>query len=394
MARSKTAKSVQIALTDASESTPYEQDWDFRAALQQLENQDGARFQITRIAPKEFYGFVGEILPAEFTPETIRNLFGPGTYRCQAIGPNNLFIEGGGRITIGPPSSLRAPSTPATPTSGAAPDVSVLLTRMDEQRAQREREHSDRMMRWAAILSPILAPAITKMLGGNTVNDVMTLMTKARELNGDGASGGDRLDTFLQALEYARKTNPEGGGDTWLGFARESLDIVKPALSNLLTSSRTGVAGTAPSSASRPSIAHLPGSSATPAPPPGNVSTAPPASSTPLPASNESDPMLRHLAWFRGTLEQLVFQARKSGNPVLYAEVILDNLPAGLSQADLRAALARQDWWSVLCTFYPAVEPYEGWLSLFRKEVLEMLGEPHSPPDPPTSAHLEETSHE
>jgi hypothetical protein len=85
--------------------------------------------------------------------------------------------------------------------------------------------------------------------------------------------------------------------------------------------------------------------------------------------------MLAMLAWLRATLQQLAFQAAKNGNPELYAEVVLDNVPPGVNVAEFKSHLLRDDWWSVLTQFCPEVAPYKGWMTQFRQYTLEMIEE-------------------
>jgi hypothetical protein len=376
-AKKKAASTVQIQLNGAVDEVDASEDWDYRAAIEQIDQQDGVRFQITRIAPKESHGFVGEILPAEFSAQTLLERFGPGVYRIRALGPNNLYVAGGGRMTIGP--TLTRTTTPSPPPQT---DVAAVLLQLDERRTREQREATDRYIRWAAILGPIVTPLLTKLLGGNAVNDVVGLVVKLKELNPQQSD--DRLDVFLRALEYARDNDRGGtGSDTsWLGFAREALETVRPAVAGFFT---PPVDTATPSASVRP-IVRLP---AQPTPPPsvghGPAPVVEPASPTQPSSSNGSNPMiaklLPHIPWLRGTLAQLIYQAAASKNPELYAEVVLDNLPRNLEPRDFHSLIASDDWWTWLRQFAPDVAPHEQWFAAFRAEVLSMLeDEKDSPP--------------
>lgn len=83
--------------------------------------------------------------------------------------------------------------------------------------------------------------------------------------------------------------------------------------------------------------------------------------------------MLEQLAWLRATVDQLVLQAAKGGSPRLYAEVTLDNLPAGVTSELLLQFIGAEDWWSKLQGLDARVKPYEQWFVAYRSCVLRLL---------------------
>lgn len=389
----KQANTVQIQLAGAEVDDAGE-DWDYRAAIQQIEQQDGARFQVTRIAPKEFHGYVGELLPAEFSAQSLLERFGPGVYRIRAIGPDNLYIPGGGRMTIGPQSGAKPVSASTQPTT--ATDIASVLVQLDERRSREAREQTDKWLRWTAILGPIVSPLLAKLIGGNAVADVVGLVAKLKELEPKHSSD---LDVFLRALDYAHEHQRDGGGEgeTWLGFARDALDTVRPAVAGFFANPTPAAAITARASASVPPT--VPSPAALPIAPTsvGSAPAATSASPTPGLLSNGSNPMyahlLKHLPWFRGTLAQLIYQAKQSKNPALYAEVVLDNLPTDLEPQELYHLLAQDNWWPALQQLAPDVSHYEGWFSMFREEVMHMMArDVDRSPSKPDSAPIESES--
>lgn len=347
----KSGNSVQISLTggdpDAHDGS---EDWDFRAAIATIEQQDGARFEITRIRPAELQGFVGELIPAEFSPETLRERFGPGKYRIRAKGSDNLYIAGGGSMTIAPTSSVRPVSAPTT---GGPPqtDIATLMLQLDERRRIESQQSTDRWLRYAAVLGPIVGPIIQKMVGGNSMTDMLTAVTKLRELAPQ--PDNDRLDVFLKALEFADERGTPKGGSSWIDLARDVVGDLKPAVAGLISNRGVTPAAFVPS-------AH---STAISAPSAADAATA-------APSGVDGDPMLKYLPWLRHTLAMLEVQARRSSNPSLYAEFVLDNLPEGLTAQMFYDALARADWWQLLSNFHQGLTPYQGWVDLFRQEAM------------------------
>lgn len=374
----KTANTVSISLAGAEVESEQGSvaEWDYNAALALLEGQDGARLQINRIEPKDFRGYCGELTPSEFSAETVRDRFGPGIYRVQGVAPDEngrlVYIKGGGRITIAPTPGQRASVTAAAASNGTT-DISALMLQMEERRRSEDAQRTDRMLRYAAVLGPIIGPILAKMVGGNSMTELITAVSKLKELSGT-SEGGDRLDTFLKALEYARENETGGAkpaGSTWLDLARDVVGDLKPAAMALL-SNKGATAATATPMGYVPSNARaLP--AATPDSAHTTATSADGPSSVPDSSSNASDPMLQYLPWLRGTLQQLVVQAARSKNPALYAEVVLDNLPSGLTMEALIGILQREDWWKLLCQFHEPVTPYQGWFTQFRDECLAYL---------------------
>lgn len=362
------ANSVSVTLTGAGAVLDDElsaDDWDYQAALAQMDSE--TVLTVRRILPVNLKGHVGELAPAEFSAEAVRTRFGPGTYQIRARRPDEhgrpIFVAGGGTLTVAPTPGAQVASAPP----GAPPvtDLAALLERMEERRRQEKAERNDFMLRWATVLTPILSPLVAKFGGGGGAAEVVTLVTKLRELD-PPKPAEDRLETFLQALEYARKNDRGGGDDGWLGFAREALGAVAPVAQKMLSAPVAPRAGA------------LPGQPApTPAPAPA------PAAAPVSPAVQTDDPMLLELlqyrAWFEATLAQLTREAAAHRNPELYAEVVLDHLPTGLTESRLAQILERPDWWAFVASMYPAAVPHERWFAHFHRAALQMLKAPPAP---------------
>jgi hypothetical protein len=89
---------------------------------------------------------------------------------------------------------------------------------------------------------------------------------------------------------------------------------------------------------------------------------------------------LAMLNWFRAVLEQtLLPKARTNSNPELYAEVLLDNLPDGVTVADLLPLLERNTWWPDLQGLAPEVSRHPIWFRDFRAALIQMIKSP--PPE-------------
>lgn len=105
------------------------------------------------------------------------------------------------------------------------------------------------------------------------------------------------------------------------------------------------------------------------------VSTLPPSAT----AGNNPDNMteeqrmnIMRQGQIRLGLQFLCMQAAANNDPVLYADVVLDNVPA----EDLKAMLAADDWIERLAQFHPQVRNFGEWFNTLKTEILAALDAP------------------
>lgn len=314
------------------------------------------RLQWVRRLPSHKAGYCGEMIPAEFTLEAARKKFGTGTYRVRAIGPKG-FVPGGGTVTI-----ADLPEQPAPPPSGVSDMLAIL-------QAEKSRG-SESLLKWGAMLAPLLAPALAKMVEGifsgkSQSKEILEMVKELRAMNPppkDPEPFEKQLERLIKLKELVGGNEPVVGS-TWVDVVREiagNLGNVIPGL----VAARAGM---------RPGL---------PSMPPQGALAAPPAS-TGAPASDPTNPqpgaapvgnggLMQLLPWLQGVFADLVIQAKRDRDPALYAEVILDNVPEGIDVGTLIEFVKRQDWWPQLTQFAPAVAPYQGWFTRFRKELLDL----------------------
>jgi len=70
-----------------------------------------------------------------------------------------------------------------------------------------------------------------------------------------------------------------------------------------------------------------------------------------------------------------VTKAAKNSSPELCAEWLADSVPAGVTPDQIKALLSGEHWWQQMATFYPPVEPYQGWFTQLRDELLALIEE-------------------
>jgi hypothetical protein len=162
--------------------------------------------------------------------------------------------------------------------------------------------------------------------------------------------GGDKKDT----------------GSTWVDLIRDGVKELGPAMINLIPRGNP-----AP-------VAFGPPANLAPNPPPQIPATV--ASKT-----EPQDMNLLLLSWFKEQLNGLIYQASLNKSPELYAEVVLDNMPAGVDPAKLKEYLSRDDWWQLLSSFAPGVQPYPAWFAEARTFLIEGIDEMTAPPESPAA---------
>lgn len=321
----------------------------------EIRSQANVKYMITRMHPAARAGYVGEMSPSEFTLENVRKRFGGGRYRVRCVGSKG-FVPGGGTVTI-------AETAESVPSSGEPTNITELMTLMDRREADRRAQNSERMMAYAQLIVPAMAPIIAALVTPRpsgisefaaimpkpmSTQDMVTFAASLKNLQGD--SGEGKLETFLKVFETINDKIGGGGDVGWKDILKELVVSARPALERLVD-----VKLSSPSP--QPVAGLLPLSQA-------------PAS---IPQEGENVGMLSMIQWLRATLDQLLVQAQRNKNPELYAEVALDNLPEGTSLEQLRTWLAREDWWDVLKSFNPQVESYRGWITEFHTAALELI---------------------
>jgi hypothetical protein len=358
----KQTKTVQLVQSDdgqLSVADAVPDDAEEIRALLEMDGADEAKFIVwSTIATKDrAAGWVGEYTASELTMERLAQDHGKGKYRIKGMKGGEYI--GQRTITIASvPKSLQAPSQTLMP-AGSGPssiqDYIALLEARDEKQA-------DKMLKWAGILGPLLAPALANLFGGSkgpTLTDLTTALANIKQLEGGGKV--DQMEEFTKLLGLVKEIQGDDkvAGSTWADIARDGIAQIGPVLGGLVQM-KTGV---------RPAL------------PPGKTESPP----TPQGDSSEDNPMLAMLAWFKHQLEGLIFQASRNRDPLLYAEVMLDNLPAGADLAQLRGYLAREDWWQTLVVFSPGVQPYPQWFAECRAELLKGLDDIMAPPQDATA---------
>jgi hypothetical protein len=360
MAKKKAAQQFVLvepaAEGEVEPETPPDQD-ELRA-IAEMEGGSDIKWTVTRTSDfgNKRAGYVGTLTTGDVSMETIANEWGKGTYRVRGTRSNGQFVKS---TTVVIAEEPKRPPQTLMAAAGPGSSVQDFIALMDA-RAEREGE---KWLKWAAILSPLLAPALANLFSGTkgtTLTELTTALSNIKQL--EGGSKVDQMSEFTKLLELVDrvKGDDKPAGSTWADIVRDGIREVGPVLGGLVQL-RTG---------------HPP-------PPSLPKTDSPPA---PQGEATQDNPMLQLLAWFKTQLQGLIYQASMNKDPGLYAEVVLDNLPAGADIKQLHGYLAREDWWAMLTQFSPGVQPYPQWFAECRAELvkgLESLMEPPAPAPAP-----------
>lgn len=330
-------------------------DRDVIAALLELEGASDARWRVHRVLPVDNAGFVCEMNSAELTLATIAARCGPGKYRVNGLDAKGRYI-GQRSITIAKPAD-----NPIRDVSGGNSTVADMLAIMREERARSK----DDAFKWAQLIVPCLVPILPTIFSRKETSlaELTTALANMKQLAGGDSSQLGRVEEFAKMVEVVKSITGDGNdkGSTWV-------DLIRDGVKELAPVAQAALMRVPPQPVARPTIANP-----RPAPPDG-LAVPPPEFVQPAQPEVEN-PMLKLLQWFRAQLEVLVLKAAKNSDPGLYAEYLADNFPEGLDPQMLASLLTRDDWWPSLVQFYGPVEPYMGWFTELRKELLDMISE-------------------
>lgn len=332
------------------------EDGDFFKAVEELEQAEGVNFVVIRVKPAHKRGYVGTIPAADMSLESLKQKFGPGTYRCRAQGPKG-FVAGGGTATV---ADFVEDKSAVQQMAGK----SMLHEFLEIQEISEERRNA-RMLQYAQILAPVVAgffanrgqtdvAALVTALKPAPAPSLSEFATTLASLKSLGAEKSSDLDVFMKALEFSKDLNR---GDRETGW----MDIVKEIAAPLIGKVGGGAIGPA-----------------FPLPP----RSLPPAVNEPSvytdqaqPAQGQNVNAIQWMQFFRTSLDQLIHQAARNRDPGLYAEVLVDNLPEESNKQKLLQFLGREDWWTAMSKFHGGVLPYQGWFTQLREQVILILTE-------------------
>lgn len=395
---------VNAALEEEEfESANEDTDGELVRSLQEMAGTAGAMLLFTRTYPNtpDLAGYAGEMTPAEFSLERMYEVFGPGRYRVRVKGPKG-FLKGGGNIIV----AKRASAAPGATASNAAGSIADVLRVMQEKEDARRREDSERRGRLLELTIPAAITGLTSVLAammsgnrgpditglitamrpapGPSITDLTTALANIKALNGDDKKES-QIDVLLKVLDVAKEHfGGEAKGDTnWLDIVRDIIKegpaMVQPLLENLKARQDASMTVATQGPPQLASGVGLPSGT-------GAISAgpAPPISSTTGPAVSPGEGNDMYGILIRTQTEKLLAWAVEQKRVELYAEVLLEELPAIVHQyvtpPKALEYLKHPQWFEVVTQYEPRLAAHRPWLDRMRRELIDIIAEQDKTP--------------
>ena len=352
----------------------------------------GAKLQIVRTYPNtpDMAGHVGDLTPSEFSPERVRELYGPGRYRVRIVGPKG-YLKGGGPLHI---AKTGADVPGGAAPSGGVADIATLFKVLNEREETRRREDSERRWKLMELTIPgaitLLAsvigrpapqgPDLTGLIAAMkpapppSMTELATTLASLKSLTESPAKESS-LDLILKVLEFAREggTNGDKGESNWIDLIRDVVKegpaMVQPLLENLRAKQEAAVVARPALSPSTMTVQPIATVSATPASPSSTENSSAPG------GENEMDAFTQSL--IRAQLAKLLIWAVEQRRVELYAEVLLEELPSIVHQyVDANAALTylqHEQWLQKVVEYEPRLQSHAAWLDAMRRELIDII---------------------
>lgn len=318
------------------------------------------------------FEFVSRITPEETQEEIVQDRFGGGDYHFQerVRTAEGKFVFGRSRsikILGEPKAVVLAPTAPATPGGPGVVEVTALqragggnvqsivemgilqifegmqaTQKMQAMVMAKALEANNRAPQNDKMMELLLQIVIGKQGDGNSSTEVMRLAKEIAELRDPKGGGGERRgigDTLAELRELKEAAGllgigGEGGEaeDTWGSVARSFAPMIADALKH--------------SNPARPRKALPPGGSG-----------------------------MNVIDVIRPAVPKLVETAKVGRDPLVYAQVAVDNMPASV-QKPLREFLSQgreaalTKWWAA----FPEATQYREWFIAYASQLAELLG--------------------
>lgn len=336
----------QVAAAQATEE--FEEDFSLSNVLAELgSGADDAKINVFLLESGKPSAFVDSFSPSEFSLETLKQIYGPGTYKIQ-IRANGRIIPGGKNVRI---AKSLVPVGPTIPQF--APDK--LIETMQAGFSQMATMFTQALDRMAA-----------SQPKAKTTMETLQELQIMREIFGvNSAPQTNPVDVINVALELAGKINPGPSDENTV--LMEGIKQFGPLLTQLVGSGPQAPAGMNGSRVA-PTVPALP-------PRPVPIPTHPAPVQVHAPAESQApqqsasisvNPQDQQNMMINLYLQTLLANARADNDTMTYAEVILDYM--GDDEATKLAN--NPDWFSMLCQRVPEAANYPGWFEELRQNIL------------------------
>jgi hypothetical protein len=309
---------------------------------------DDAKVNVYQMEAGKPMAFVDSFAPNDFSLETLKQIYGAGTYKIQ-IRANGRIIPGGKTVRI-----AKAVNPSGIPVPQFAPDKLIDTMNIGFER-----------------LGSMFAQAIQSLSANQpkpkTTMETLEELRLMREIMGGNAAPAPPQDPYAilsLASELAGKMNP--GPQDENTVLLEGIKQFGPLLQTIMS----GQQGQPASAGHNGTVRALPQSQARPGPvpsPQGSTESdrravAQELSAVPLQTSENVDVSLMINMY----LKTLVANAQADNDPMTYAQAIMDFMGD-----DEAVKLANNpEWFKLLCERVPEAAPYQIWFDELRQGIL------------------------
>src|SRR5487761_1443558 len=318
-----------------SEPLPPDSDLEQLLADEAADGEISCTIYRVQAPPAKRLAYVAQWSGPEFSRDRLRDELGGGEFK--------IYLKRRGRLFSAKTLLIEAPKRAAPPPASAVPQE--LLAKV----------HSLREQLAALAARPASPPPETE-------ERMLQRMLMYKQLFAGTSSPGIDLQGIFgmvkEGIELAQKLGGGGIERTPLDILAEGIQTFGKPLADVLARKAAEDAQRAPAAAA-PAPANLPAPAAVipsgaPSPSPATNGQAPP----PVPAV---DPRLANL---QGYVAWLAKQAEANADPVLYADLILDQVP----REELSNICAPQNWHAALA-LDPLAQKHMGWFEELRAEL-------------------------
>lgn len=309
---------------DATDTGEVEQGDELSQLLAELDSSGAVTIKVERMREGKRPEYVGDMSPAGFTLAQLQERFGGGEYALTVFDSARRYVK---RSTV-------AVASPFKPAAAVAPEIGGLEKFTQAITAQLQQQGQLLQLLLMQGRAPAAVTTADPQSMRHQLLEEMQLM-KGIIGNGGGGVGPDKvLELLMKGMEIAKETG--SGGKDWTDVAGKAIDVLGEPLAQLMQT-----AAIAQPHAQAPGAPRL----------------AP--TSQPQPKVN---PMQQYLDF-------LVKKAAAGSDPVLYADLVLDNV----SEAMVRRFLAVPDPVAQLAQFDSRVSLHAEWFRDLGRACLEAL---------------------
>lgn len=331
------------------------QDEALQDVLNQLDESEGTARVIVYRSSKDRGSndsYCGEFTPGNFSLEEIRRKFGGGEYRVRVLG-NRGRIKANKRINIEAIQNENINVAPVVAVQNTDKLAEIMANGFAQLGLmfQNQQNHQPPAPNRREMLDELLV--FKQLFSGN---------------ENQQPAQTDPLTTFLKGVEFAKAVTPREPGATDSDVMMGLLDKFGPVIANAVLSGNNQQSN---DNQNVPAIPAIPLSPAKSIQNEQRINTVD-SVVTNNPTNNGDDMNVMQTAMLKQSLNFLCMKASSNSDPVLYADLVIDNIP----EDQLTVFIGRNDWLSHLAVFEPKVKDYQEWFNQLKQAVTEVLTSP------------------